>query len=127
MSIPATSPEDVIRRFALHLNEGDVDAALGLYETDAAFAPEPGALVHGREAIREALERFAALRPTLRGAIRKVVVADGTALVVNEWRLSGTQPDGDPIDMGGLSADVLRRQADGSWRVLIDDPWGGGV
>lgn len=127
MSIPATSPEDVIRRFALHLNEGDVDAALGLYETDAAFAPEPGTLVHGREAIREALERFAALRPTLTGAIRKVVVADGTALVVNEWRLSGTQPDGGPIDMGGLSADVLRRQRDGSWRVLIDDPWGGGV
>jgi ketosteroid isomerase-like protein len=127
VSTAATSPEDVIRRFALHLNEGDVDAALGLYETHAAFAPEPGALVHGRAAIREALERFAALRPTLTGAIRKVVVADGTALVVNEWRLSGTRPDGDPIAMGGLSADVLRLQGDGSWRVLIDDPWGGGV
>jgi uncharacterized protein (TIGR02246 family) len=127
VSTPATSPEDVIRRFALHLNEGDVDAALGLYETDAAFAPEPGALVRGRDAIREALERFAALRPTLTGAIRRVVVADGTALVVNEWRLTGTQPDGEPIDIGGLSADVLRLHADGGWRVLIDDPWGGAI
>jgi hypothetical protein len=27
--------------------------------------------------------------------------------------------------MSGTSADVLRRQEDGSWRVLIDDPWGG--
>jgi hypothetical protein len=29
--------------------------------------------------------------------------------------------------MGGLSADVMRRRPDGSWRVLIDDPWGGGA
>jgi len=28
------------------------------------------------------------------------------------------------ITMGGQSADVLRRQEDGTWRVLIDDPWG---
>jgi ketosteroid isomerase-like protein len=28
------------------------------------------------------------------------------------------------VKMGGRSADVLRRQGDGSWRVLIDDPWG---
>jgi uncharacterized protein (TIGR02246 family) len=127
LSNPATSPEEVMRRFALHLSEGDVDAALGLYEPDAAFAPEPGAFVYGLHAIRDALERFAALRPNLTSAIRKVVVADGTALVVNEWTISGTQPDGNPIDMGGLSADVLRRHPDGGWRVLIDDPWGGRV
>jgi uncharacterized protein (TIGR02246 family) len=127
MSSVATSPEEVIRRFALHLNEGDVDAALSLYEPDAAFVPEPGTVVYGRDAIREALERFAALRPTLTGVIRKVVVADATALVVNEWTLTGTQPDGDPIDMGGMSADVLRLHANGGWRVLIDNPWGGRI
>jgi uncharacterized protein (TIGR02246 family) len=127
LSTLATSPEEVMRRFALHLNQGDVDAALALYEPDAAFAPEPGAVVHGLHAIREALERFVALRPTLASAIRKVVVADGTALVVNEWTLTGTQPDGNPVDMGGLSADVLRLHPDGGWRVLIDDPWGGRI
>jgi uncharacterized protein (TIGR02246 family) len=115
----------VIERFALHLNEGDVDAALALYEPDAAFVPEPGTIVHGLDAIRQALERFAALEPTLTGAIQKVVEADGTALVRNRWTLTGTAPDGVPIELAGLSADVLRRQADGSWRVLIDDPWGG--
>lgn len=127
MSTPATSPEEVIQRFARHLNEGNVDAALALYEPAAAFVPEPGAVVHGRDAIRAALERFAALEPTLTGRIRKVVETDGTALVVNDWSLRGTQPDGAPIEMAGVSADVMRRQADGGWRVLIDDPWGGGA
>jgi len=27
--------------------------------------------------------------------------------------------------MAAKSADVLRRRPDGSWGILIDDPWGG--
>ena len=58
------------------------------------------------------------------GEIQKVLEAKGTALVINKWILRGTQPNGTPITMSGQSADVLRRQQDGTWRVLIDDPWG---
>ncbi|HVE68215.1 MAG TPA: DUF4440 domain-containing protein [Solirubrobacteraceae bacterium] len=57
---------------------------------------------------------------------RKVVESGDTALVLNRWTLRGTAPDGTPVEMGGLSADVLRRAGDGAWRVAIDDPWGGG-
>ena len=76
--------------------------------------------------IRGALEQFAALEPQLRGEITKVLTAGGVALVQNRWLLEGTQPDGSPIEMRGHSADVLRRATDGSWRILIDNPWGGG-
>jgi ketosteroid isomerase-like protein len=122
----ATSPADIIERFARYLGDRDLEALVGLYEPGAAFEVEPGTLVHGHGAIREALARFLALEPTITGEIQKVVEADGTALVVNKWRLEGTGPDGAPIRMGGLSADVMRRRPDGSWRMLIDDPWGGG-
>jgi uncharacterized protein (TIGR02246 family) len=121
----ARSPQQVIERFAHHLENRDVDALVSLYEPDAAFVAEPGAVVHGHPEIREALAGLIALEPTITGEIQKVVEADGTALVVNRWQLEGTGPDGSPIQMAGLSADVMRRQPDGSWRVLIDDPWGG--
>jgi uncharacterized protein (TIGR02246 family) len=121
----AKSAAEVIERLSRCLSDGEVEAALGLYEVDAAFVPNPGTTVHGLDAIREALEGFAALKPTLTGEIRSVVEADGVALVLNDWALTGVQPDGAPIEMAGLSADVVRRQADGSWLVLIDDPWGG--
>jgi hypothetical protein len=61
----------------------------------------------------------------LRGEITKVLTAGGVALVQNRWLLEGTQPDS-PIEMRGHSADVLRHTTDGSWRILIDNPWGGG-
>ena len=53
-----------------------------------------------------------------------VLPAGDTALVVNRWTLAGTAPDGTRVNMAGTSADVLRRRMDGSWGVLIDDPWG---
>jgi uncharacterized protein (TIGR02246 family) len=120
----ANSPEQVIELFATALNSGEVDAAIALYEPEATFAPRPGEKVQGLNEIRSALEQFTALEPRMRGEITKVIAADDVAVVHNRWRLDGRQPDGDPIEMGGHSADVLRRGADGSWRILIDDPWG---
>lgn len=120
----AETPERAIELFSELLGDGRVDRALELYEPEAAFVPEPGTVVRGREAIAEALERFAALRPTLTGEIEKVVAGGDTALVVNAWTLSGTAPDGVPVAMEGRSADVLHRRDDGSWGIVIDDPWG---
>ena len=119
-----TTPEEVIRGFAERLNQGDVEGALELYEPEATFVPEPGTTVSGRKRIREALERFAALKPKLTGEIQGVREGGDVALVLNRWHLDGQGPEG-PVEMSGTSADVLRRQEDGSWRVLIDDPWGG--
>jgi uncharacterized protein (TIGR02246 family) len=124
MAIPAHSPEAIIDRFADLLAEGDLDALVDLYEPDAAFAAQPGAVVVGRSAIRQALEPFVALRPRMVGAIEKVVTAADTALVINRWRLTGSQPDGTAVEMAGTSSDVLRRRPDGSWAIVIDDPWG---
>jgi len=44
--------------------------------------------------------------------------------VLNSWQLHGITPAGEPIVMAGTSADVMRRRADGTWGILIDDPWG---
>jgi len=100
---------------------------LELYEPDATFAPQPGEAVSGRDAIREALAGFLAVKPRMHGKIEKVLEAGDTALVANRWSLSGSAPDGTPIRMGATSADVLRRRADGSWGIVIDDPWGAAV
>jgi uncharacterized protein (TIGR02246 family) len=123
----ATSPQQAIEQFTNHLNGGDLDALVALYEPEAAFVPEPGTVIHGPDAIRDALRGFLALKPTLTGEIQRVVETNGIALVANRWHLEGTGPDDSRVELGGVSADVLRRQPDGSWRVLIDDPWGGGV
>jgi uncharacterized protein (TIGR02246 family) len=117
-------PEAVIERFSELLAEGDLEAMMELYEPDAAFAPQPGESAHGHEQIRGALEGFLAVKPRMEGTIEKVLRSGDTALVTNSWRLTGTAPDGSPVRMEATSADVLRRRPDGSWGIVIDDPWG---
>jgi ketosteroid isomerase-like protein len=56
--------------------------------------------------------------------VTRVLEVDDLALVVGEWSFSGTAPDGEPMTLAAKNADVLRRQADGSWRFVIDNPWG---
>ncbi len=122
-----TTPEQVIERFAALLAGGDIDGLVDLYEPEAVFAPRPGEAVTGHDAIREALGGLIELRPQLDGEIRDVLVSDDTALISNRWWLRGTGPDGAPVEMGGTSADVLRRDPDGAWRIVIDNPWGSGA
>ena len=119
-----TRPDGVIKRFSELLAEADIEAMMELYEPDAAFVPHPGQTVRGRDQIRAALEGFLAVKPRMEGTIEKVVEAGDTALVTNRWRLSGTAPDGSPVQMAATSADVLRRRPNGSWGTVIDDPWG---
>jgi uncharacterized protein (TIGR02246 family) len=124
----SATPAGVVEEFAERLNARDLDGALALYEPDAAFQAQPGEPpVQGTDAIRTALAGFLALEPAMSGEIVKVVEAGDVALVMNRWALRGTQPDGAPIELAGTSADVVRRQRDGSWRVVVDDPWGGGA
>lgn len=120
---PASAPADVITLFARHLTEGNLDEVMALYEPEATYISASGEPLRAAQ-IRQAFQRLVALCPQMRGTMEKVIEAGDVALVNNSWRFSGQRPDGRPVRSGGTSAVVLRRRADGSWGVLIDDPWG---
>jgi uncharacterized protein (TIGR02246 family) len=116
------TPEDLLRRYAFHVGEGDLDGLMALYAPDAVFVPAPGVVHTGKDAIREALAAMLALSPALETRILEVHTAADIALAIVEWTMRGTAPDGSPVSQAGRSADVFRRLPDGSWRVLIDRP-----
>ena len=54
----------------------------------------------------------------------RTLVSGDTALVIGNWTLQGRDPEGNDVEAGGRYADVVRRQADGTWLVVIDNPNG---
>jgi uncharacterized protein (TIGR02246 family) len=120
--IDLSTPEGLMRAFSDRLNAGDLDGLVALYEPGAAFEPQPGVVVHGHAAIRVALAGLLRLGPTITSDTVQVLVGGDVALVVNEWALTGTAPDGTAVRQGGRSADVVRQQADGRWLVVVDKP-----
>jgi uncharacterized protein (TIGR02246 family) len=122
--MPAGNPEELDRLFTEALNAGHLDALVALYEPQAALAPEPGRVVTGTQAIREALSAFVALKPTLSLEVKTLARTGDIALTSARWTLSGTGADGTQTTMSGHSVEVSRRQPDGSWLFVIDTPWG---
>jgi uncharacterized protein (TIGR02246 family) len=120
----STTPTETIQQFSRSLADGDLESLIQLYEPEASFSPRPGEVVTGTAAIGAALEQFLALKPEMDGEVEKVIEAGDVALVANRWTLRGRQPGGESIEMRGTSADVMRRRPDGTWGILIDDPWG---
>jgi uncharacterized protein (TIGR02246 family) len=122
--MPAATPEQVLETIVTGINSGDLDSLLPLYESDAAFASQPGSLAHGNSGVSEALTGFISMNGKLDLEVTRVLEVDDLALVTGVWSFNGTGPDGEPVRLEAKNADVLRRQADGTWRFVIDNPWG---
>jgi ketosteroid isomerase-like protein len=61
----------------------------------------------------------------LEARAKRVLQASDLVLVITEWSINGTGPDGKPVNIAGKATDVLyQQQSDGiTWRILIDNPW----
>jgi ketosteroid isomerase-like protein len=123
----AATPEDVSRLIASAITEGDLEAALGLFEPEATLVmPRAvgGGSATGQAALREALTGFLSIAPILSVHPEKTFAGGDIALLVGTWTLKGRAPDGREINIAGRHSDVVRQQADGSWLFVIDNPDG---
>src|SRR5205085_45741 len=118
------TPEQVLQSIVDGINSGNLEGLVSLYEPHAAFAAQPGRLAHGMMGVRDSLSAFTAMHGRLELNVTRVLEAGGVALVVGNWSFAGTGPDGEAVTLAGHNADVLRRQSDGTWRFVIDNPWG---
>ena len=105
----ALQPEDLDRLFLERANAGDVDGVVDLYEPDAVLAFPPGRLATSRLAIREVYVDLLASRPRLTGEIRPAI-RNGDMAITSTVRA------------GNATVEVARRQSDGTWLWLIDQP-----
>ena len=118
------TPEEVLNSVIGGINAGDLDSLMTLYEPLACFASQPGQLAKSPDGIRESLRGFIDMNGKLDLKVKRVLKASDLALVTSEWSFSGTGSDGKHVDITSKSADVLRQQPDGTWRFVIDNPWG---
>ena len=70
------------------------------------------------------LDALVALYALDRFLMARSVSAQGKAVLSANWRFHGTTTDGGDVSSPGTSIEVARREPDGSWRYLIDLPYG---
>ena len=81
-------------------------------------------LLRIRKSIRRTLQSFIDMGTKLEAREKRVLQANDLTLLITEWTINGTEPDGKPINLTGRGTVVLRRQSDGNWLMVIENPWG---
>jgi ketosteroid isomerase-like protein len=108
---PATHPEDLSRLIVERLNAGDINGLVALYEPDAVLALPDGQTATGSDEIRKAYQRLVADRPTFEPGTQRPTLRSGD-LALTSSRLAD----------GSVTVEVARRQADGTWLWVLDQP-----
>jgi len=127
--MPAQKPEECDLLLLKALEQGDLDAAVAMYESNATFVVSTDQMVTGQAAIREVIQGFIAAKATFNvEAVTAVPSSDGSVAVT---RVKGSStspgPDGQPVTTPLHSVEVVRKQPDGTWLFIIDDPSGEGL
>jgi uncharacterized protein (TIGR02246 family) len=117
-------PASMHTRFCHACNAGELDTLLNLYEPEAVIVEPTGEFSQGTDAIREHLSKLLAMQPSMRILGSRTVIAGDLAQSSSHWRCEAVAPDGSPMRLEHYGSELARRQADGSWRLVVDNPWG---
>ncbi len=106
----APTPESLSLIFLDRANAGDVEGVVDLYEPGAVVAFPSGLRAVGHEQIRRAYAELFSVQPRFSpGVARPTLIAGDVALTAT-------------VLPTGTAAEVARRQPDGNWRWVVDDP-----
>ena len=119
------NPADVYANYLKAFNAGNVEQTLAFYEPKACFMSRSGRAALGSAELREVFQNTFANKPQMKFHLRKIIPAgDDLALVVVEWRSKAVSPQGEVRLWSGLATDIVRRQPNGEWKIVLDNPYG---
>lgn len=105
-------------------HRGDIEGVMGSYEPGATVVFEPGAPITDPAVLREMFRGAFTLNPKFEYGGHEVYVTGDIAVHFAPWTMTGKAPDGTDVIDSGLSVAVLRKQEDGRWLILFDNPHG---
>ncbi|CAE6824181.1 alpha/beta fold hydrolase [Paraburkholderia haematera] len=119
------TPEQVPAAFDAAFNNGDIDSLLGLFSDNATMRMADGeTVVSGLEELRRQFSGLLKSGPRIRNQVVFSLVSDDIALVLLDWTVTVTLPDGDHASSRGTATQVMTRGDDGGWKLRISNPLG---
>ena len=119
MNLPKQA-KDVHTSLAQAFNTKDLATVLSMYDSTGIFVPEPGRPVSGKEKFEEAVKAILAIPGTMEIRTVYCLETDNLAIGRSQWGIT----DGDEVRVSSKGIELMRRQADGTWKILIDHAFG---
>jgi uncharacterized protein (TIGR02246 family) len=110
---------DLVARWFDASKKGDTERVLDLMTDDAVFMA-PGREPFGKEAFRRASDDMKGARLDGTSDIQELRVLGDWAYLRNRISVTMTLPAGPPVTRAGYTLTILRKDADGRWRLTRD-------
>jgi uncharacterized protein (TIGR02246 family) len=100
-------------------NSGDVSALMDMMTDDVVFMT-PGRAPFGRAEFAADSGRMKSVAIDARAEVQEIEVFGPRAYIRNHVRVELTSPGQAPKRMSGFTMSILRKEADGRWRIARD-------
>ena len=119
MNLPKT-PQDAHASLAAAFNTGDVNTVLNMYDVTGIIVPEPGKPVSGQAEFKQAIEAILSIKGKMEIKTVYCLQTGDIAVGRSEWNIT----DGNDIKVSAKGIEVMKRQADGTWKIIVDHAFG---
>ena len=116
----AKKAEDAHSALAAAYNTGNLDTVLSMYDVNGIIVAEPGKPVSGKEKFVAAVKAILSIKGKMEIKTVYCLQAGDIAVGRSEWSIQ----DGGETKVSAKGVEVMKRQSDGSWKVLIDHAFG---
>jgi len=117
------NPQDMNQAFADAYNSRDIEQVMGLYTAEAQLVNADNSVAKGLREIRKAQSELLKIGGKLTATNLSTVIVGDIALLNASWQIATLGQDGKPLTLSGFTSEAVKRQADGTWLYLIDNPF----
>ncbi len=120
---PVPIPDEFPAAFERFLNAGDLAAVVALYDDQASIRMPGKGKASGHAAVYEEMRQLIGANASIANRLRDVIVHGDTALIIVDWTLDLSLPDGQIVRDTGTATNVLRSDGSG-WKMIVANPYG---
>lgn len=119
MNLPKRA-EDAHATLAEAFNTGNVATVLSMYDFNGIIVPEPGKPVSGKEKFEDAIKAILSIKGKMEIKTVYCLQTGDLAVGRSEWNIT----DGTEVKVSAKGIEVMKRQPDGTWKIVIDHAFG---
>jgi ketosteroid isomerase-like protein len=120
MHLP-TKAEEVHSLLADAYNTGDLATVLNMYDVNGIIVAEPENPVSGKEQFEAAVKAILSIKGKMEIKTVYCLQTGDLAVGRSEWSIK----DGSETKVSAKGVEVMKRQPNGTWKVVIDHAFGG--
>jgi len=112
----------VVEQMTTAFHNKNLEAVMATYASNALVIFEPEKPISDHNILRTMFTQAFTINPQFTYSGHEVFINGNLATHFAPWTMTGVAPDGSTITQSGLSVALLKKQENGKWLIIFDNP-----